>query len=65
MFLRGRGQSEIGTQRDEDKEATGEAPRRLASCQAGSERRQKEQHVLPTPRDFVNRDCCRTTLMQF
>lgn len=24
---------------------------------ASSERRQKEQHVLPTPRDFVNRDC--------
>lgn len=28
---------------------------RLASCQAGAERRQKDQHVLPTPRDFVNR----------
>jgi len=29
----------------------------LAERQAGSEKTQKEQHVFPTARDFVNRDC--------
>lgn len=51
-----RKERKTGGQRGEQREKRPD--RRLASRQPGSERIQKEQHVLPTSPDFVNRRGC-------